>query len=134
MFKKFILSLLLMVSVSFNSFADVNTPKANSFQGIAHGYEIAISTHQIFDNLHGLRAVYKQGEKWVYLSEPEFYLHEIETKEGADEVMIRALEIINAAILAQLAPISVEPESGLVRIEWLLTSKLAVADNEVVLR
>lgn len=126
-------SLLLIIALfSFNVFAE-NPPPANSFKGTIYGYEVAIYTNTIFGTQVGLRAVYKNGDAWVYLAEPSVYESEINTREKADTQFARMIDEINAAAYTELNPISLEPSEGLGRLQWLLENKITVVDNQIVI-
>lgn len=128
---KFLLLAVTLLSVSFFSFAE-NPPPANAFRGTMYGYEVAIYINPIFSGNNGLRTVYKVDGGWRYLVEPDYFEGNADTKSKADAEFSRMISEINAAAYEQLQSISLEPDFGTDRIQWLLENKLSIVDNELI--
>ena len=127
--KKIITIILLTLSLSV--FAEP-PPPANAFKGVLYGYEVAIYVHPIFGSEVGLRTVYKVGSEWKYLSEPTFYLSDVDTQQKTDDKFIQLISAINADAYNELNSISLEPAAGEKRMQWLIENKLTIVNNELV--
>lgn len=123
--------ILLIALLSTSVFAEP-PPPATAFKGTMYGYEVAIYVNEIFGAQYGLRTTYKVNGEWVYLSEPSFYESEIDTKEKADDVFIAAIAVINIAAYNELSPITMEPDSGLDRMQWILENSVSIVDNQII--
>jgi len=123
---------LLLLTLSFGTLAEA-PPPANAFRGVVYGYEIAIYVEVIFPgSQYGLRTIYKVDGGWTYLVEPDFYEENVNTQAKADAEFIRMISEINLAAYEQLQDISLEPSSGVERIQWSLENKTATVDNEII--
>ena len=125
--------ILILTLLSFNVFAE-NPPPAGAFRATLYGYEVALYVNEIFGSQYGVRAIYKSGDEWLYLDEPGFYESEIDTKEKADAKFRLLIDSINSEAYIKLNPISLEPEGGIDRIQWLLENNLSVIDNEIIVK
>ena len=87
--------------------------------------------NQIFDGEYGLRSLYFINGEWHYLVEPSCFTVNMTTAGDFDYCFSSAISEINAAIEATLKPISTEPSSGVMRLQWLIENKLSVQSDQL---
>ena len=129
--KFLILTLFLFAS---SVFADVNTPTAKAVCGQVYGFELcAWPTYGAgFTDEYGIRASYRSGDKWVFLTERTHFITNMKDKESTDFYFQSFVDAINTQIEIKLKPIGTEePESGIARIQWLV-SRLSISNNQLV--
>lgn len=98
----------------------------------AYGKECRLKLNLIFGTEYGMRAEYKEGDSWLYISEPTFPESEITTTEATDAVHQAAYDTINAKMEEMFGKDEV-PESGVARIQWLMDNRTTVENNKLKL-
>lgn len=91
-----------------------------------------------FDVQHTLYTeVYENGE-WQYLIAPSILGFGVDTKEEIDAEFIQAFRIINDKIQEVYSgkedspPVIEEPQTGVERVQWLLSNKIKVENNQII--
>jgi len=121
---------LFLLLFSFNVFAE--SPPANSFKGNVYGYEVAVFVNQIFSGEYGIRSLYFSNGEWQYLAEPSCFTDNMTTAQDVDYCFGLAVNEINEAIEATLKPVSTEPSSGVMRLQWLIENKLKIQSDKLL--
>lgn len=98
----------------------------------AYGKECRLTLKLIFGTEYGIRAEYKEGETWHYITEPSFFESSLTTKEATDAVHQAAYNTINAK-MEEMFGKDEAPENGVSRIQWLIDNRTSVVDNKLTL-
>ena len=129
--------LLLFICILFFRTVSAEVPAAGavcaSDQGTdVYGYDVCIwPTYAAgFADEYGLRALYKSGNDWVFLTESTHFISNFTSEQATDSYFAKFVADINQAIEQKLKPISSEPESGIDRIKWL-AGRLVFTNNSV---
>jgi len=128
--------LLLTTLFSFNVYAE-NPPPANAFIGTMYGYEVAVfQKTDDMSGLVGIKAIYKSDGSWVYLLHPTVnpFDGSLDTKASTDASFALMIDEINDKAYEVLRPISLEPDKGEDRLQWLIENKLDVVDDRLVIK
>jgi hypothetical protein len=124
---------LLIAAIFLSANALASDPEAGATCGTAYGFEVCVwPTYGAggFDDEYGLRASYKNNEKWIFLAEKTHFISNFTTKDSTDAYFRTFITGINDAITTQLKPIgAAEPDSGIARIQWLAGRLCFVEDQ-----
>ena len=85
-----------------------------------------------YSDEYGLAASYKKSGQWVFLAERTELINTMTSKESTDFAFQIMVDAINTQIEIQLRPVvTIEPDSGIERIQWL-TAQLSFSSNQLV--
>ncbi|MCP4881186.1 MAG: hypothetical protein GY905_11620 [Gammaproteobacteria bacterium] len=108
-------------------------PKTGAFYFTAYDEELAIFI-DTFDVMHSLKCVVKSKGNWQYVTAPTILKFGTNTKEEIDAEFEEALVKINKALALTFgkAP-STEPQTGVERVQWLLSNKVKLKNGRLTI-
>tara|TARA_Y100000310_G_scaffold342527_1_gene446152 strand:- start:1905 stop:2291 length:387 start_codon:yes stop_codon:yes gene_type:complete len=117
----------------------IGAPSAGAKHFVLDGkhkqYDAYIDIVEYFTGQWGIDCRYREigtSGKWVWLLAPQIIENQLGNESSADEALSQAIKLINEEIKTvfggEVKPI---PESGIERLEWIVTNGLKVENNVI---